>query len=180
MMKSDRFRSSAKLVLGIGLIVCALACAVYGVLMIPVVKGVPFQWEYLALIGFVAALVLLVSLILFGISKSEEANEAVDSEVDVETMAKASVEVTFTPPTPAAKPLTKAKTEEVQSIDCTALEKTHKLPLKKIKCDKELLKKIGMIAIPTAAVGLVVWSVSTNIKNAKKAKRRQQFYRWLG
>ena len=181
MMKSDRFRNAAKLVLGIGLIVCALACAVYGALMIPVIKGVPFQWEYLALIGFVAVLVLLVSLILFGIAKSEEEHELPEAEEDEERLARASVEVTFSVPSKPSKKLTNAQKAVVASVDCTGDTKPA-LSLKKLSlpCDKEMLKKIGMIAVPTVAVGLVVWSVSANIKQAKRAKRRRQFYRWLG
>lgn len=171
MMKSDRFRSASKLVLGFGLVLCALACAVYGVLMIPAVMGLAFHWEYLALVGFVAVLFLLVSLILFCIAKGEAAEEVLSDPV-VEAAAPASVEIRFTEPKKQAAP--------AHAISCIKVD-TKTAPKKvTFQCDKALLKKVGMIAVPTIAVGLIAWSVSSNIENAKKAKRRRQIYRWLG
>ncbi len=170
MMKSDRFRSAAKLVLGFGLVLCALACATYGVLMIPAVMGLTFHWEYLALVGFAAVLFMLVSLILFGIAKGEAESEALSDTV-VETVAPASVEVTF----PEQK-----KQGAPYAITCVKVDAKSSPKKVTFQCDKALLKKIGMIAVPTVAVGLIAWSVSNNIQNAKKAKRRRQVYRWLG
>ena len=123
----------------------------------------------------------LKSLILFGIAKSEEEHELPEAEQDEERLAKASVEVTFAVPSKPFGSLAKTPRAVVASVDCTG--DTKPAPSRKkfsLPCNKETLKKIGMIAIPTVAVGLVVWSVSANIKHAKRAKRRQQFYRWLG
>jgi len=184
MKKTNPFRSSAKLVFGIGLTVCALACAVYGILMHPTVKGIAFQWQFFALIGFVAVLVSLVSLILLGIAKSEENGETPeenDEENDEEAGEGESVEeVTLILPKSSTAGRTVRPRVPVKSIDCTAGEKKRRIPIKKMACNKDLLIKVGLVAIPTVAVGLVAWSVSTNVKHAKKAKRRQQFYRWLG
>lgn len=187
MKRSNRFRSAAKLVFGIGLLLCALACAAYGILMIPAIKGIAFQWEYFALIGFVAVIASLVSLILLGIAKASEPEGAEDEVIDPavakadareDWMARASVEIAFTTPRRRGP----AKAETVESIDCEERDRERRCgcPLKKLPCNKETLKKVGKIALPVAAVGLFAWSFSKNAKYAKAARRRRDFYRWLG
>ena len=163
MVKSNRYRGLAKLVLGIGLLLCALACAAYGILLIPAVKGIPFEWEYLALVGFALALFALISLILFCIAKCEEEKEMTNEEA-VGACAVMEVEQN-------------SCGEPIESLDCTESTQGKKL---QIKVDKRILKTVVKVAVPVIVIGAVTLSVSSNIKNAKKAKRRKQFYHWLG
>lgn len=48
------------------------------------------------------------------------------------------------------------------------------------KLDKETLKKAGKIALPVVAGCIFTATVVSNYKYKKKAKRRRQFYEWMG
>ena len=64
------------------------------------------------------------------------------------------------------------------SVDCTrAPVASQKLD---IKLDAATVKKVAKIAVPVVAVLAVGVALSSNAKYAKQAKRRKQFYRWLG
>ncbi|MBQ2735221.1 MAG: hypothetical protein IJF33_05250 [Clostridia bacterium] len=173
MLKSVKYRSDAKLILGLGLLLCALACAAYGILMIPEVKGIKFQWEYLAIIGGAALLFVLVSIHLFcraaAWARKERKEEAVqENNLDLAVESddeSALMEGAIMIQVPA-------------SVDCKAgVSSKVKLPE---KINMETVKKVGMVAVPIVAACAVVAALSSNSKYKKQAKRRKQFYRWLG
>lgn len=173
MLKSVKYRSDAKLVLGIGLLICALACAAYGVLMIPEVKGIEFQWEYLAIIGGAALLFVLVSIYLFCRAAAWARKERKEEELQENHLELA---VESEEGSLLANGVIKIQVPE--SVDCKAgATLKGRLPE---KLDMETMKKVGMVAVPIVAACAVVAAVSSNAKYKKQAKRRKQFYRWLG
>ncbi len=169
MQKSVRYRSDAKMILGIGLLLCAIACAVYGVLLIPAVKGIKFEWEYLAIIGGAAVLFALISLYLLCLS-----NACARREEKLEAMRR-NTELAVEPePEQESGESTPCLTLEIKAgVDCTKGD-----PLKKL--DAEKLKKIGSIAVPVAAVAVAALAIRSNSKYARRAKKRRDVYRWLG
>ena len=171
MLKSVRYRSDAKLILGIGLVLCALGCAVYGILLIPAVKGVKFEWEYLAIAAGMALIFVLISLYMLCLSRVWAKREKKQETLQDENLALA-VESNCV----GCEGAVLIRIPE--SINCTDA------PVQKIKLPKkinmEIVKKVGMIAVPVAAACVVAAALASNAKYAKQAKRRKQFYRWLG
>ena len=172
MLKSVRYRSDAKLILGIGLVLCALASCVYGILLVPSVKGIKFEWEYVAIIIGAALIFILLSVFFFckasACARKERREQAMRDNLDC------AVE-----PEPAGSVLEGAVMIRVpESIDCKKRERaTLKLPE---KVDWVKVKKVGKVVVPVAAVCVAVAAVSSNAKYRKQAKRRKQFFRWLG
>lgn len=171
MLKSVKYRSDAKMVFGIGLVLCALACAVCAILMIPEVGVLRLQWEYFAIIGGAAVLFVLLSLHLLcraaaWARKEKREEEALDNNLSlaVETGSAFGVKGAIQIQIP-------------ESIACKPETKKIRLPK---KINAETLKKVGMVAIPAVAVCAAVAAVSSNVKYKKMARRRRQFYRWLG
>ena len=172
MLRSIRYFNSAKLILGFGLLICALACGAYGVLLLPAVMGLEFDPLCPIIIGAFAAVFVLIALImaLFGAvhkSREKRSYEAMSENVECAVEEE--------------DPEQTAPKEEPSEVSMVIAphdgEKKEKLSL---KADKESLKKVGLVAIPVAAA--CVLAVSLAAKNAKndKAKNRKKLYRWLG
>ena len=173
MLKSVRYRSDAKLILGVGLVLCALACAAYGILMIPEVKGIDFQWEYLAIIGGAAVLFVLISVYLFCRAAVWARRERKEEELQDSCLELAVEETGETSPVEGAILI-----RIPESVDCRErAPKKLKLPE---KINMETVKKVGKVAVPVAAACAVVAMASSNAKYRKQAKHRKQLYRWLG
>jgi len=176
MLKSVRYRSDAKLILGIGLVLCALASCVYGILLIPAVKGIKFEWEYLAIIGGVALVFVLISVYLFCRAAAwarKETQEKVmyeNPDCAVELIrAGTVVEGSF------AGAL---KVQIPQSINCKERERVaRKAPA---KINLETVKKVAKVVVPVAVTCIAVAAISTNSQYRKQERRRRQLYRWLG
>ncbi len=171
MLKSVRYRNDAKIIFGVGLVLCALACVVYGVLMLPAVKGVEFQWEYLAIIGGTAVAFALASLLFCCIGAAYASREKREEEAQEQNLALA-VEPLEVVPTPCEKI---AETEAPASVDCTENDPLAKNPLLSLD-----VKKAAKIAVPAVAACVLISACSKNAKYAKQAKKRKDLYRWLG
>ena len=175
MLKSVRYRNDAKLILGIGLVLCALGCAVYGVLLIPAVKGIKFQWEYLAIAAGVAMIFVLISLYMLCLSsawaKREKKKEALQAEENLGlAVENLSAEALYGE--------NAVMIEVPASVDCArAPIVTEKLD---VKLNVATVKKVAKIAVPVVAALALGAALASNANHAKQAKRRKQFYRWLG
>lgn len=175
MLKSVRYRNDAKLILGIGLVLCALGCAAYGVLLIPAVKGIKFQWEYLAIAVGVMVIFALISLYMLCLSRSwakrEKKREALQADENLGLAVEdLSVEALYGE--------NAVMIEAPASVTCTGAVSNGSLP--QIKVDTNTVKKVAKVVLPIVGAAIVGAAIASNAKNAKQAKRRKQFYRWLG
>lgn len=161
-MKSRRYRSAAKLLLCFGLLLCLGTGAVYCVLTMTNLVDLDYEPEYLLFGIVLAALFVMISLILHGIGRHHAKREWQEAVWQEENGADKK----------------NAEEEAVVSTEVVSAETTDG---KKLAVDKEKLKKIGMIAIPVAVVGAAAAIViAKNAKEKENARRRRDFYKWLG
>ncbi len=177
MLKSVKYRTDAKMIFGFGLLICAIACAVYGILTLPEVKGIPFDWKYIIMIACAAGVFALIALIFLCKSnawaKKEETFEVMEENTDAAVCCE----------TCPARIVNKDPIiiELPESIACSNQPSEPEKKIE-IKVDMKKLKKVGMVAIPAAAVAVTAVAAavaSNNAKKARKDKRRQDVIDWL-
>lgn len=176
-MKSQRYRKDAKWIFWIGFPLCVVAAALYCALTFTKVVDVAFEWEILAIIGGVALIFVVLSLWLLCLSVSCREKEKRDEDLMAE-MPEYAVDEEFTEWDVQA-PIGRSYSAHV-SIGTNARPNAKKDGEK--KPIPENVKKIAKIAVP-AVIGVacgVAVAASANAKDRKQAKRRKEFYRWLG
>ena len=200
MLRSVRYFNSAKLILSFGLVICALACGAYGVLLLPAVKGLKFDPLCLVAVGIIAlcfALVAAFTALIGSICASREKKAyrvmcentvcaVEESEASPETVEAA--ENTEAPETPEAAEAAEENGEE--SGENTAPVASEAVVVVDIqtpsgvtttaKLDEKTLKKIGKVAVPVATACVVAVAIAARTAKENKAKNRKKLYRWLG
>ena len=205
--KSRRIRGWAKFHLFIGIlaaIAAGVACALrYMVskdgiqLMIDKLSMKPAQSmidnvqsyckdEYIMIALIAAAALIVWAIILFiaaGVSAKKAAKRAAKLEAVVEVVEEA----------PATEEVVCVECEDEKESGCPVcgwsledLKKKKDELIAKInakipeKADKEGLKKIAKVVLPATAACIMTATVVSNVKHKIKAKRRRQFYQWMG
>ncbi len=177
MLKSVRYRNDAKLIFGIGLLLCALGCGTYGILLIPAVKGLKFEWEYIAIAVGLALVFTLVALYVYFLSCVWEARERKQQKLQDEN-SDCAVEEHHDG---FGQVDSVVMIQIPQSVDCRAVAKTQaSKDGQPVKVDMQKVKAIAVVAVPITAACIAVAALSSNAKYAKQAKRRKQFYSWMG
>lgn len=176
MKKSVRYRSDAKILLGVGLLLGAIGCAIYGILLIPEVKGVSFEWEYLAIAGGTTLAFVMISLFFFWIGGIHARRERVEEELQ-ERYPELALEPEDQPIVIAQRD-TSVTINVPASVDCTEDDPLNAQCV--LALDGKTVKKVAKIAVPAIAACTIAVLWSKNAKNAKSAKKRRDFYRWLG
>lgn len=120
------------------------------------------EWLYPTALGGVSALFLILSLILACAARGAERRE-------YEALYDCANCYTEEEPDFEQIPTIKEK-KSVKEMMGTVGEKLK---------DKKVLT-IGAVALSALTVGALAVSVSSNVKHAKRAKRRREFYKWLG
>ena len=121
-----------------------------------------YRWEYPTVVGGTSALLLIMAIILACVARHCEKNEYETFYEDAEDFTDEEYE--FDPIEPTKS------TRSAKDVMSTVGEKLK---------DKKTLA-IGAAALSALVVGALAMSVSSNVKHAKQAKRRRDFYKWLG
>ncbi len=120
------------------------------------------EWLYPTVLGGVTLLLLILALILACVARGAEKREYDDLYECADY---------YTEEEPDFEPiLTVKEKRSVKELVGTVGEKLK---------DKKVLA-IGVAALSAITVGALAVSVSANVKHAKSAKRRREFYKWLG
>lgn len=176
-MKSKKIRTTAKVFLWLG-IVLLLAALALTFAYLTTLESFPLEftnsqlrefvneylneWLYPTVLGGASALLLMLALILACVARRCERNE-----YDV-LYDNASY---YTEDDYDFEPID--ATEDTKSVKDVMGAVGAKLK------DKKVLV-IGAAALSALTVGALAASVSSNVKHAKQAKRRREFYKWLG
>ncbi len=120
------------------------------------------RWEYPTVVGGTTVLLLVLAIILACVAHHCEKNEYETFYEDAEDFTDEEYE--FDP---------------IQSTSETRTAKDVMSRVSEKLKDKKTLA-IGAAALSAVVVGALAVSVSSNVKHAKQAKRRRDFYKWLG
>ena len=143
--------------------------------------------EYIMIALIAAAALIVWAIILFiaaGVSAKKAAKRAAKLEVVVEEVVEEA---------PATEEVVCVECEDEKESGCPVcgwsledLKKKKDELIAKInakipeKADKEGLKKIAKVVLPATAACIMTATVVSNVKHKIKAKRRRQFYQWMG
>ncbi len=176
-MKSKKIYTTAKVFLWAGIVLLLAALAVTYAYLTTVdsfkweftnvqlrqfVNEHLYRWEYPTVVGGTSALLLILAIILACVARHCEKNEYETFYEDAEDFTDEEYE--FDPIEPTKS------TRSAKDVMSTVGEKLK---------DKKTLA-IGAAALSALVVGALAVSVSSNVKHAKQAKRRRDFYKWLG
>ena len=120
-----------------------------------------YRWEYPTVVGGTSAFLLILAIILACVARHCEKNE-------YETFYEEADD--FTDEEYEFDPIKTTDARSAKDVMSTVGEKLK---------DKKTLA-IGAAALSALVVGALAVSVSSNVKHAKQAKRRRDFYKWLG
>lgn len=192
-MKSKRIRLTAKLILGIGVVVGLLACVIALLLSMNNPFGFPTNYVPTTMdfvwIGVELAAVILISIILFVAANGCEKREAIracwqaaeETPVDEEETEELPEEASETETEDAEAAEEGAETAE--EAPKTRLQVVREKIMEKTGLDEEKLEKatkIGKVAIPVGAAVALIAMGATISSYRKKARYRQNFFRFLG
>ena len=176
-MKSKKFYTAAKTFLWVGIVLLLASLAVTFAYLTTVdafpleftnvqlrqfVNEHLYRWEYPTVLGATSALLLILAIILACVARHCEKDEYETFYEDAEDFTDDEYE--FDPIEPTRS------TRSAKDVMSTVGEKLK---------DKKTLA-IGAAALSAVVVGALAVSVSSNVKHAKQAKRRRDFYKWLG
>ena len=176
-MKSKKFYTAAKTFLWVGIVLLLASLAVTFAYLTTVdafpleftnvqlrqfVNEHLYRWEYPTVLGATSALLLILAIILACVARHCEKDEYETFYEDAEDFTDDEYE--FDPIEPTRS------TRSAKDLMSTVGEKLK---------DKKTLA-IGAAALSAVVVGALAVSVSSNVKHAKQAKRRRDFYKWLG
>ena len=129
----------------------------------------PFEirHDYLVIGAGVMVICFLLAAILSGAARraAKKAPQEMSDQQVMEYFVDPAFTATFSMPVVSKKP--EKETDEVGKKIATV-------------CCSEKGKKAAKIALPVIAAGIATATAVTMIQNGKKAKRRREFYRWLG
>ncbi len=188
-MKSKRIRLTAKLILGIGVVVGLLACVIALLLSMNNPFGFPTNYVPTTMdfvwIGVELATVILVSIILFVIANSCEKREAIRACWNAAEETPVDEEETEEEPEEEASEAEKTEEGVVAAEEApkTRMQIVREKIMEKTGLDEEKLEKatkIGKVAIPVGAAVALIAMGATISSYRKKARYRQSFFRFLG
>ena len=177
-MKSKKIRTAAKVFLWLGIVLLLAAMAVtFAYLTTQDFFPLEFtnpqlnrfvntylnEWLYPTAVGGASVLLLILALIFACAARGVERREY-DALYDCANV--------YTEEEPDFEPVMSLP-EEKRSVKAIAEKVGEKLK------DKKVLA-IGAVALSAVTLGALAVSVSSNVKHARRAKRRREFYKWLG
>lgn len=197
--KAKRLHFIAKLIGCIGLIACVLGAAAYIILCLPEVGNYPFEWMYLAIVGAVAIVVIVIDVILHSIASGyakraadeapaeapAEETPAAEEEAPVDEEAALAAEVAeLTAPAAEEEAPADGKKLDAGALYDKAYAKLRAhLPEKaQAPADKVAVTvKENAKTIAAVAATCVLAAVTAKVVSDKRhAANRRRFYKWLG
>ena len=175
MLRSEKTHRAGSVFLWIGIIFAILTVAIgavhttyYEWMPVDLIFELPFviELEYVLIGAGLTLIFLCIGWICYGVASAQAKKETdyiygeddytFENEYDFENVSVSAEKKGFGETVNAIKEkvITVAKDEKVQ--------------------------KVGMIVLPAVAACIVTVAVATAAQNSKKAKRRREFYRWLG
>lgn len=170
-MNYRKYRNAAKTIFTLTFLFALIAAGVYCTLAyFDFTKEIPFEWEYLAALGGVVAVAIFLAFWLFCISCSVKKREEKQNEPEEQIMdacAEYAVEPEYI--YIQQPPYMPERNFSMSANFGTGKKKTDGAS---VKLPPEKLKKVALIAIPTAAVTAGV-AVAIAAKARKKRKVKQ-------
>ena len=139
------------------------------------------RWESPTVVGGTTVLLLILAIILACVAHHCEKNEYEMFYEDAEDFTDEEYEfdpIQSTSETRTAKDVMSTVGEKLKDTEVISPFLTEK-DKDEAEEDKKTLA-IGAVALSAVVVGALAVSVSSNVKHAKQAKRRRDFYKWLG
>ncbi|MBO5294751.1 MAG: hypothetical protein J6B71_05875 [Clostridia bacterium] len=173
MLKSEKTHRAGSVFLWIG-IIFAIVTLIAGLIHTTYYNWMPFELifelpfeillEYVLIGAGVTLIFLCIAWICYGVARSQARKETdlifgeddycfEDEEYELEPVATKK----------SAGETVKAIKEKVITV-----------------AKDEKVQKVGMVVLPAVAACIVTAAIATAAQNSKKAKRRREFYRWLG
>ena len=179
-MNYRKYRTAAKTIFSLTFLFALIAAGVYCTLAyFDFTKEIPFEWEYLAVLGGVVAIAAFLAFWLFCIScvvKKRELAPKIDpvEEKVMDACAEHSVEPLYIQAPPMAL--------HHSASFCADCANGRKKQTVRVELDPKQMKTVAMIAVPTAAItaGVAVAMVAKAHKKQKIKRILRDLERALG
>ena len=174
MLKSEKTHRAGSVFLWIGIIFAILTVAAgaihttyYDWMPFELIFELPFTilLEYVLIGAGVTLIFLCIAWICYGVARAQARKE--------EDLIYGEDDYCF-------------EEEDEYELEPVATKKSAGETVKAIKekvvavAKDEKVQKVGMVVIPAVAACIVTATIATAVQNSQKAKRRREFYRWLG